>query len=120
METWGGAISESLELRRGKKVVYAWDARVAAIKVFTDDWTSFRGCDRESYAQPGYWYNRRGPTTFYTDAMGVEVASTDPRALVQQISASDSVGAPATNDGLVQFKMRRSYCQQRTRLGLKN
>ena len=25
VETWGGAISESLELRRGKKVVYAWD-----------------------------------------------------------------------------------------------
>jgi hypothetical protein len=102
------------------EVVYAWDPRVSAIKVFNDDWSSFRGCDRESYAQPGYWYNRRGPTTYYTDAMGQEVPASDPRALVQQISASDSVGVPATNDGLGQFKTRRSYCQQRSRLGLKN
>lgn len=102
------------------EVVYAWDPRVSAIKVFNDDWSSFRGCDRESYAQPGYWYNRQGPTTFYTDSMGQEVPASDPRALVQQISTSDSVGAPATSDGLGQFKMRRSYCQQRARLGLKN
>jgi hypothetical protein len=101
-------------------VVYAWDPRVSAIKIFSDDWSSFRGCDRESYAQPGYWYNRQGPTTFYTDAMGQEVPASDPHALAQQISASDSVGAPATNDGLGQFKMRRSFCQQRARLGLKN
>ena len=102
------------------EVVYAWDARVTAIRVFTDDWSRFRGCDRESYAQPGHWYNRRGPTTFYTDAMGEEVPASDPRALAQQISASDSVGVPATNDGLIQFKMRRSFCQQSARLGLKN
>jgi hypothetical protein len=30
------------------------------------------------------------------------------------------VGAPATTDGLHQFKMRRNYCQQRSQLGLKN
>jgi len=102
------------------EVVYAWDARVAAIRSFTDDWSVFRGCDRESYAQPGYWYNRQGPTTFYTDAMGQELPASDPRALVQRISASDSVGAPATDDGLGQFKMRRSYCQHRALLGLKN
>lgn len=102
------------------EVVYAWDARVAAVKRFTDDWSHFRGCDRESYAQPGYWRNAGGPTTFYTDATGNEVPASDPNALVQQIAAVDSVGAPATNDGLVQFKMRRSYCQQRASLGLKN
>lgn len=102
------------------ELVYAWDARVAAIKLFTDDWSHFRGCDRESYAQPGYWRNAGGPTTFYTDAMGNEVPASDPNALVQQIAAVDSIGAPATSDGLVQFKMRRSYCQQRAMLGLKN
>jgi hypothetical protein len=102
------------------ELVYAWDPRVAAIKRFTDDWSHFRGCDRESYAQPGYWRNAGGPTTFYTDAMGNEVPASDPNALVQQIAAIDSIGAPATNDGLVQFKMRRSYCQQRAQLGLKN
>lgn len=102
------------------ELVYAWDPRVAAIKLFTDDWSHFRGCDRESYAQPGYWRNAGGATTFYTDAMGNEVPASDPNALVQQIAAVDSIGAPATNDGLVQFKMRRSYCQQRASLGLKN
>lgn len=102
------------------ELVYAWDPRVAAIKLFADDWSSFRGCDRESYAQPGYWRNAGGPTTFYTDAMGNEVSASDPNALVQQVAAVDSIGAPATNDGLVQFKMRRSYCQQRASLGLKN
>ncbi|MCC6991903.1 MAG: fibronectin type III domain-containing protein [Acidobacteria bacterium] len=102
------------------EVVYAWDPRVAAIKQFTDDWSGHRGCQRESYAQPGYWHNAGGPTTFYTDALGQEVAATDPRALVQQVTAVESVGAPATNDGLAQFKMRRDYCQQRARLSLKN
>ena len=102
------------------ELVYAWDPRVAAIKLFNDDWSYFRGCDRESYAQPGYWRNAGGPTTFHTDAMGQQVAPSAPNALVQYVSAAERVGAPATNDGLAQFKMRRSYCQQRARLGLKN
>ena len=33
---------------------------------------------------------------------------------------AESIGAPATTDGLHQFKMRRDYCEQRSRLGLKN
>lgn len=102
------------------ELVYAWDPRVAAWKVFTDDWSGHRGCQRESYAQPGSWRNRGGPTTFFTDAMGQQVDPADPHALVQQISAVESVGVPATSDGMVQFKMRRDYCQQRSRLGLKN
>ena len=102
------------------ELVYANDPRVAAIKNFPDDWSKNRGCERESYAQPGYWYNGGGRTEYYTDAMGGELPSTDPMALKQEISASDSISAPATNDGLVQFKMRRSYCQQASKLGLKN
>lgn len=102
------------------EVVYAWDPRVAAVKNFNDNWSYFRGCSRESYAQPGYWYNAGGQTTYTTDAMGQEVAANDPAALLQEISRSNSVGSPATTDGLKQFKMRRSFCQQWSKLSLKN
>ena len=103
------------------ELVYTWDPRVSAIKNFPgDDWSGNRGCDRESYAQPGLWYNGGGQAAYYTDAMGQPRAATDPQALRQEISQSNSVGAPATTDGLIQFKMRRGFCQQRSRLGLKN
>ena len=72
------------------EVVYAWDARVSAIKNFPgDDWSGNRGCDRESYAQPGYWYNGSGQTAYYTDAMGQPLASDNPLALRQEISTSE-------------------------------
>ena len=101
--------------------VYAWDARMTAVKVYkTDNWTTFRGCDRENYAQPGVWNNRQGQTVYYTDPSGNPVSASHPYALRQEISTSDSTGAPATTDGLHQFKMRRSYCQHGNRLGLKN
>ena len=103
------------------ELVYAWDARMAASKSFpSDNWSGNRGCERESYAQPGHWYNGSGQTTYYTDAMGQPLASTNPLALRQDISRSNSVGAPATTDGLHQFKMRKGFCQQRSALGLKN
>ncbi len=102
------------------ELVYAWDPRMAASKVYNTDWSRFRGCERESYAQPGYWDNSRGSETYYTDPMGNQVAATSPYALLQEISKSQSVGAPATTDGQHQFKMRRNYCQQWSRLGLKN
>jgi hypothetical protein len=102
------------------ELVYAWDARVKAIQQFPEnDWSGNRGCDRESYAQPGYWYNGGGPVTYVTDAMGNPVASTDPKALVQEISASNSVGSPATIDGLQQFKLR-VFGLCKPGLGLKN
>lgn len=102
------------------ELVYAWDPRMAASKRFNNDWSGNRGCDRESYAQPGYWYNGNGLTQYWTDAMGNEVAPGTPGALLQEISRSESVGAPATNDGLKQFKDRVNFCQQRSLLGLKN
>jgi hypothetical protein len=99
--------------------VYAWDPRVALIKNFpNDDWSYFRGCRRESYAQPGYWYNQTALTQFPTDAMGNQLPATDPLVIMQTISRSSSVNAPATNDGLSAFKMRRNYCG--SGLGLKN
>ena len=104
------------------EVVYAWDSRLDSSLNFPyNDRSGHRGCDRESYAQPGYWYNSgTGRTTYYTDAHGAELPSTDPGALAQVISNNYSVGVPATNDGLVQFKMRRNYCGVRSALGLKN
>ncbi len=102
------------------ELVYAWDPRMAGSKVYNTDWSQFRGCERESYAQPGYWDNSRGSETYYTDPMGNQVAATSPYALLQVISKSQSVGAPATTDGQHQFKMRRNYCQQWSKLGLKN
>jgi len=103
------------------ELVYAWDARVEnSFRWKQQDRTWHRGCDRESYAQPGYWYNTTGRTVFYTDTLGNEVPSTDPLAIKQTISRSNSVGSPATNDGLLQFKVRRSWCQNEGFLGLKN
>jgi hypothetical protein len=104
------------------EVVYNWDPRVDSIMRFPNNSRkAYRSCDRESYAQPGYWFNgRTGRTTFYTNTMGSEVSPTDPLALIQTISQSESVGAPATNDGLVQYKSRRSWCQHLAQLGLKN
>ena len=57
---------------------------------------------------------------YYTDAMGQSLASGNSLALKQEISASASVGSPATTDGLKQFKMRKGFCQQSSKLGLKN
>ena len=104
------------------EVVYAWDARVSAIKNFpSDDWSGNRGCDRESYAQPGYWYNGGGQTTYYTDAMG------------QPLGLEQSAGAAAGDFALRTASDRRppptastssrcasDFCQQSSRLGLKN
>jgi hypothetical protein len=111
------------------EVVYAWDSRMTAILAFPNDLPRFqsnRGCDRESYAQPGYWYNAgqyaTGRTTFYTDPMGQETTANAADVLVQTISQSHSIGSPATNDGLVAYKQRVDYCggALKARLGLKN
>jgi hypothetical protein len=102
------------------ELVYAWDSRMASSKRYNDNWQYFRGCRRESYAQPGYWQNNLGPTTYYTDPMGNPVASSSPYALRQFVSQHQNVGAPATVDGLHQFKMRRNYCENSSQLGLKN
>lgn len=80
----------------------------------------YYGCNRESYHGPIYWYNRGGATTYQTNVFG---AITAGGPLKQEISASstDFSKQPAynaTNDGLTQFKFRKSQCVQG--LGLKN
>lgn len=99
------------------------DPRVVAIMAYPSDtwWANSRGCDRESYAQPGYWYNQGGTTTYYTNSLGQSLAASDPLALVQRISAHNSIGAPATNDGLGAFKSRpHRWCGNIAQLKLKN
>ena len=105
------------------RVLYTFDPLVNGIMRFPNNSRSdVRGCDRESYAQPGYWYNggSSGRDIYYTDTLGNELAASNPLAIAQTISRSNSVGAPATNDGLIQFKVRRSWCQRLSNLGLKN
>ena len=63
--------SPSCNPNNPSELVYAWDPRMAASTVYNNDWSGIRGCDRESYAQPGYWHNASAaPTTYYTDPMG--------------------------------------------------
>jgi hypothetical protein len=102
------------------ETVYIWDPRVDSIMVFRTDRQANRGCSRESYAQPGYWYNEGGPTVYYTDPMGMETDSADPNALRQEVSASSAIGARATDDGLNAFKLRVNHCQESSALGLRN
>jgi hypothetical protein len=107
--------------RNPTAVIYAWEPRMFASRAFPDnDWSGYRGCDRESYAQPGYWYNGGGGEDYYTDALGAPIDMYDPMALHQVISPSNSVRAPATRDGLASFKIRHDYCGQIDKLGLKN
>ena len=80
--------------------------------------THYRGCSRESYAQPGYWNNAGRPTTYWTTAMGQPTTANAPGALQQTVSAHYRIGAPATENGQTQFKMRVNYCGPG--LGLKN
>lgn len=106
---------------RPSELVYAWEPAMEPSRAFPEnDWSGNRGCDRESYAQPGHWRNRSGSEVYYTSAMGDEVSPDDPAALMQVVSASDSVGAPATRDGLAAFKIRRNYCGQIEKMGLRN
>lgn len=95
------------------------DPRVQAIKEFpTDDWSVNRGCQRESYAQPGYYRNSAGPTVYQTDADGN--VTTGPNTLTQYVSAHnaniDGDFIPATTDppgpgeANGAFKQKNDWC----------
>ena len=96
------------------ELVYAWDPRVTAIKQFpptTGRWGA--GAIARATRSRATGTTAGGPTSYYTDAMGKPMAASNPLALLQVISAHNSIGAPATTDGQGAFKVRRSYCQQR-------
>lgn len=74
----------------------------------------YRGCRRESYSGPVYWYNKNGPTTYMTDPMGMIMSN---GAIKQEISANNDIGIPMTSDQ-TQFKLKSDNCS--SGLGLKN
>ena len=82
--------------------------------VFTKIRPAFYGCDRESYAGPIYWYNKTGPSTFYTDAYGNLAAS----GLMQQVSNQNTIGIRMSSSNQYQMKLHKSQCAGG--LGLKN
>jgi hypothetical protein len=98
-------------------LIYIWNELVDGIVPFpSNPREQFRGCDRESYTGPVYWYNPNGPTVITTDAMGHP--STGPLSIQQQISQHNTIEFRATQDGLSQFKQRRNHCGPS--LGVKN
>ncbi len=78
--------------------------------------SGLRGCDREAYHGPVYWYNRNDPEVFYTDAFG------RPGGPIRQlVSRHDDVGIwmSQRSDGFQnQFKLISKHCAPG--LGLKN
>lgn len=106
------------DINNPTNLVYAWSDAYKPYRAFpNDDWSYFRGCNRESYAQVGNFYNTGGPTTIWTNPEGNQTSSSAPNALKQQIAAIDLVGHKSTADN-ESFKIRRSYCA--SSLGLKN
>ncbi len=68
-----------------------------------------RGCDRESYHGPVHWYHRSGPTTFWTDSMGMVVPAGTPGALQQFVSNHTDIGIPMNQDQSL-MKLHRPTC----------
>lgn len=108
-------------------VVYAWDERFKPFRNHPgDDWTGNRGCERESYAQVGNFWNDGGPTRLYTDVMGQEVPQSNPLGIWQVIPAKEivdhrsSTARPGELLGNQAFKLRKDYCGNKAKLGLKN
>lgn len=100
------------------RLIYTWsDEAKQKIFKFGDDRSYYRGCQREAYHGPTNWYNTgAGSTTlYYTDAYGNVVPNGQ---LKQEISQHGYTNFVATNDGLSQFKYRKSHCQ--AGIGLSN
>jgi hypothetical protein len=100
------------------RLVYLWDPAVNAVMNWPNNSRTYvRGCDREAYHGPAYWYNNTSSDTFFTDAVGNEVAGGPLRQEVSRY-VSDGSMFRATNDGLSQFKYRKRNCG--SSLGFKN
>jgi hypothetical protein len=82
-----------------------------------EGFSGLRGCYREAYHGPVYWYNQNGPEVFYTDAFG------RPRGSIrQQVSRHNDIGIRMSerSDGFQNIfkQMPTNYCGPG--LGLKN
>jgi len=82
-----------------------------------EGFSGLRGCYREAYHGPVYWYNQNGPEVFYTDAFG------RPRGPIrQQVSRHNDIGIRMSerSDGFQNIfkQMPTNYCGPG--LGLKN
>ncbi len=71
--------------------------------------TDLRGCNREAYHGPVYWYNANGPEVFFTDAFGKAGGP-----LRQLVSRHNDIGiwmAWRSSDGFLnQFKLPKNHC----------
>jgi hypothetical protein len=114
------------------RVIFAWDDMLKPFREHPgDDWTGFRGCDRESYAQPGLFRAAGTSGVVYTDAMGQPLPATHPLALRQEFTATENTDARGSTiqtgsketKGNHAFKLRTWECgsaAQKAKLGLKN
>ncbi len=69
--------------------------------------TGEKGCRREHYNGPAYWYNAGKPIVFYTDALGAPGGT-----LRQEVSRHDAVGIPLSSDGTALTKLERNHCAE--------
>ncbi|MEK7595611.1 MAG: Ig-like domain-containing protein [Patescibacteria group bacterium] len=98
------------------RLVYMWAEEADKSLNFPNNDRSYvRGCVRESYSGPVNWYNSGGKDVYYSDAMGREMSGGKLR---QEISLHGYKNFVATNDGLSQFKLKKSFCA--SGLGYKN
>ncbi len=67
--------------------------------------TGDKGCRREHYNGPPYWYNLDKPTVFYTDANGNPGGS-----LRQEVSNHADIGIPLSSDGTAVMKLEKDHC----------
>lgn len=113
-------------LQNSSEVVYAWDPRVLASRAFSSpSWMDFRGCNREAYAQPGY-YSLAGDFMKWTDSFG-NVVPQSLNALQQwfgsPIVTSNLRGSTPTGnekEGNHAFKKPRANCSLSGSLKLLN
>jgi hypothetical protein len=97
------------------RVILTSSADANPIFKFNDSRADFRGCKRESYFGPVYWYNDTPTTTYYTDAFG-NVTANGP--LKQEISQHNTTKFVASSDGQTVFKLLKDSCG--SGLSLKN
>ena len=105
------------------EVVYAWDKRVDAHKNFTyNDWSGFRGCARERYAQVGYHFNGGDPSEDYLIDVRTNtvVTTAGPNTMRLIVGRSNTGGQPPFSSNILQFKKRKDHCDHRAKLSLSN